>query len=131
MAHRVAGIAAVNLRRRLGLADDGYVDAFTALQRADLVVMGQPMPGLFGAYLPAGPGRHGGILLNSTMSEATIRHTAAHELGHDTMRPRQLPVGRPRFVRRGRRTAVDRARRSRQRRSPPGFSCRSGRSRRS
>lgn len=86
MAHRVAAIAAANLRRTLELAEDTYVDAFTALRRSGLMVMAQPMPGLFGGYLPAAPGRHGGILLNSrARDEATIRHTAAHELGHAAM----------------------------------------------
>jgi hypothetical protein len=82
MAHRVAGIAAANLRRRLDLAEDGYVDVFAALTRCGLLVSGQDMPSLFGMYYPPGPNRYGGICLNSTMGEATIRHTAAHELGH-------------------------------------------------
>ncbi|MDG4750274.1 ImmA/IrrE family metallo-endopeptidase [Micromonospora sp. WMMD718] len=85
MAHRVAGIAAANLRRRLGLSEDEYVDAFEALELSGLMVMGQDMPNLFGAFVPPQPGRHGGILLNSRMSEATIRHSAAHELGHAEM----------------------------------------------
>ena len=82
MAHRVAGIAAANLRSRLGLPEDRYVDVFSALRRCGLMVSGQDMPTLFGMYLPPRPGRHGGIFLNSAMGEATIRHTAAHELGH-------------------------------------------------
>lgn len=82
IAHRVAGIAAANLRRRLNLSEDGYVDAFTALARCGLVVSGQDMPRLFGMYYPPGPTRYGGICLNSTMGQTTIRHTAAHELGH-------------------------------------------------
>ncbi|GAB1644180.1 ImmA/IrrE family metallo-endopeptidase [Krasilnikovia sp. MM14-A1259] len=82
IAHRVASIAAANLRQRLGLPEDGYVDLFAALRRSGLMVAGDEMPSLFGAYFPAGPGRNAGILLNSTMSEATIRHTGAHELGH-------------------------------------------------
>lgn len=82
MAHRVAGIAAANLRCRLDLPEDGYVDVFTALARCGLLVSGQDMPSLFGMYCPPGANRYGGIVLNSTMSEATIRHTAAHELGH-------------------------------------------------
>ena len=47
-----------------------------------LTVAAQDMPSLFGMYYPPGPNRRGGILLNSTMGEATIRHTASHELGH-------------------------------------------------
>jgi hypothetical protein len=82
IAHRVAAIAAANLRGRLGVPEDGYVDVFAALRRCGLTVVGQDMPSLFGAYLPPRPGRYGGIFLNSTMGETTIRHTAAHELGH-------------------------------------------------
>ncbi|WBB93349.1 ImmA/IrrE family metallo-endopeptidase [Verrucosispora sp. WMMC514] len=82
MAHRVAGIAAANLRRRLDLPEDRYVDVFAALRSCGLMVAGQDMPSLFGMYFPPGPSQHGGIFLNSAMSEATIRHTAAHELGH-------------------------------------------------
>lgn len=85
VAHRVAGIAAANLRGRLGLPEDQYVDAFAALDSCGLMVLAEPMPRLFGHYIPPGPKRHGGILLNSTMDEATIRHTAAHELGHAEM----------------------------------------------
>jgi hypothetical protein len=82
IAHRVASIAAATLRHRLSLREDGYVDVLAGLRRCGLAVSGQDMPSLFGAYIPAGPGSHGGILLNTTMGEATIRHTAAHELGH-------------------------------------------------
>jgi hypothetical protein len=82
VAHRVAGIAAANLRRRLDLPEDRYVDAFAALTRCGLMVTGQDMPSLFGWYFPPQPGRYGGIVLNSRLDEATIRHSAAHELGH-------------------------------------------------
>ncbi|GIE90736.1 ImmA/IrrE family metallo-endopeptidase [Actinoplanes regularis] len=82
MAHRTASIAAANLRRRLGVSEDSYIDVFAALRRCGLAVMGQNMPNLFGVYLPAGSGRHGGIFLNAAMGEATLRHTAAHEIGH-------------------------------------------------
>lgn len=82
VAHRVASIAAANLRRRLDLPEDDYVEVFEGLRRCGLAVMGQDMPSLFGVYLPASPQRPGGICLNTTMGEATIRHTAAHELGH-------------------------------------------------
>ena len=82
MAHRTASIAAANLLRRLGMPEEGYVDVFEALRRTGLGVMGKDLPSLFGMYLPAQADRHAGILLNSTMGEATIRHTAGHELGH-------------------------------------------------
>lgn len=82
MAQRTAGIAAANLRRRLGICEDSYIDVFEALRRCGLAVHGDDQPGLFGLYFPAMSDRYGGIFLNSTMSEATIRHTAGHELGH-------------------------------------------------
>jgi hypothetical protein len=85
VAHRMAAIAASNLRNRLRLTGDEFVDVFAALKASGLLVMGQNMPSLFGAYLPPGPERHDGILLNSEMSETTIRHSAAHELGHAEM----------------------------------------------
>jgi hypothetical protein len=82
IAHRTAAIAAATLRNRLGLPDDRHVDVFTALRRCGLAVSAQDMPSLFGVYLPARSDAHGGILLNSIMGEATMRHTGAHELGH-------------------------------------------------
>lgn len=85
VAHRMAAIAASNLRNRLGLAEDGFVDVFAALRASGLTVVGRPMSELFGMYLPSQPGRDTGILLNSRMSETTIRHSAAHELGHAEM----------------------------------------------
>jgi hypothetical protein len=85
MAHRVAGIAATHLQRDLGLRDGEYVDVMASMRFADLAVMAQPMPRLFGVYLPPTSERNGGILLNSGLDEATIRHTAAHEWGHHTM----------------------------------------------
>ncbi len=82
MAHRTASIAAANLLRRLDMAEDSYVDVFEALRRSGLGVLGQDLPSLFGMYFPAQPNGYAGIWLNSTMGEATIRHTAGHELGH-------------------------------------------------
>lgn len=84
-AHRVAGIAATHLQRDLGLPDGEYVDVMAAMASTDLAVMAQPMPRLFGVYLPPTSERNGGILLNSGLDEATIRHTAAHEWGHHTL----------------------------------------------
>lgn len=90
MAHRTAGIAATNLLGRLDLPEDQYVDVFTALRRSGLGVCGEPSPTLFGYYVPPqASAAYGGIFLNSTMSEATIRHTAAHELGHAEFGHRQ------------------------------------------
>lgn len=84
-AHRIAGIAATHLYLDLGLAEGDYVDIISAFKSIDLVVMGQPMPRLFGVYLPATDHAVGGILLNSGLDETTIRHTAAHEWGHHVM----------------------------------------------
>src|SRR5262245_19801211 len=81
-AHRVAGIQAVHAHRDLGLPEDGYVDVFAGVQQLDVAVMAQPMPQLFGCYLPAGEGSPSGILLNSGLDETTLRHSAAHEIGH-------------------------------------------------
>lgn len=85
-AHRIAGIAATNLHQDLRLPDDEYVEILSAIARVDLEVMAQPMPRLFGVYLPPSPRHGGGILLNSRLDEATIRHTAAHEWGHHALR---------------------------------------------
>lgn len=43
--------------------------------------MWKPMPGLFGAYL-ANPDSDPGILVNSRLTRAVRRQSAAHELGH-------------------------------------------------
>lgn len=80
-AHRVAQVAAVHAQEELGVRRDGYVDVFAAIRRADVPVMFREMSDHFGTYIsPATSGP--GILLNSGLAMPTIRHTAAHELGH-------------------------------------------------
>jgi Zn-dependent peptidase ImmA (M78 family) len=57
------------------------VDVFAAIRRADVPLMFHEMTDHFGTYIsPATSGP--GILLNSGLAMPTIRHTAAHELGH-------------------------------------------------
>ncbi|MFE9115733.1 ImmA/IrrE family metallo-endopeptidase [Streptomyces collinus] len=81
VAHRIAGIAAAQAHRDLGIDRTRYVPVHQALKRAELVGMAQPMPRLFGVYVsPADNGP--AILLNANLNIVTQRHTAAHELGH-------------------------------------------------
>lgn len=64
---------------------DSYVDVVAAIRRADIALMFREMPGHFGTYIS--PATHGpGILINSSLSMPTVRHTAAHELGHHQLR---------------------------------------------
>ncbi|MFK4122481.1 ImmA/IrrE family metallo-endopeptidase [Streptomyces longwoodensis] len=87
VAHRIAGIAAAQAHRDLGIDRTRYVPVHQALKRADLVGMAQPMPRLFGVYLsPADKGP--AVLLNANLNIVTQRHTAAHELGHHQLRHR-------------------------------------------
>ncbi|MET7297276.1 ImmA/IrrE family metallo-endopeptidase [Streptomyces griseoloalbus] len=87
VAHRIAGIAAAQAHRDLGIDRTRYVPVHQALKRADLVGMAQPMPRLFGVYLsPADKGP--AVLLNANLNIITQRHTAAHELGHHQLRHR-------------------------------------------
>ncbi|RYJ30698.1 hypothetical protein CU044_1041 [Streptomyces sp. L-9-10] len=81
MAHRIAGIAAVQAHRDLAVDRSGYVPVHAALRTAGLDAMARPMPRLFGVYFSPhdeGPA----VLLNSGLDVITQRHTAAHELGH-------------------------------------------------
>ena len=80
-AHRVAQLVAIHAQEELGVSREAYVDVFAAIRRADIALMLEALPGHFGTYIsPVGGGP--GILVNSTLSLAAIRHTAAHELGH-------------------------------------------------
>src|SRR5258708_6822820 len=81
-AHKVAFTAAARAHAKYGIDVRDRVDVFAALQRAGIDVIGQPMPRLFGFYMASEAFGGPAVLLNSRMSEATIRHTAAHELGH-------------------------------------------------
>ncbi|MFE2246181.1 ImmA/IrrE family metallo-endopeptidase [Streptomyces lavendulae] len=80
-AHRIAGIAAVQAHRDLGIDRTRYVQVHKALKVAGVAGMAQPMPRLFGVYVS--PSDNGpAVLLNADLDIVTQRHTAAHELGH-------------------------------------------------
>jgi Zn-dependent peptidase ImmA (M78 family) len=81
-AHRIAHMAAAQAFRRLSVDITGVnVDVFEAIKSSQTVLMFQPMPRLFGAYL-AEEGSTPGIIINSGLPRGARRHTAAHELGH-------------------------------------------------
>ena len=81
VAHRMTMMVANQTHRDSGVARDDYVDVFAALQAVGVCCIAKPSRRLAGAY--AAP-EHGGpvVLLNSNLDEMTMRHTAAHELGH-------------------------------------------------
>jgi Zn-dependent peptidase ImmA (M78 family) len=84
-AHQVALLAAAHAHGDLGIPTDGYIDVFAAIRAAGVPLIARPMKRLFGAYLgeaDCGPG----IVLNSDLRIAELRHTAAHELGHHRRR---------------------------------------------
>lgn len=82
LAHRIAGMAAVQAHQDLEIDRSTYVPVYRALQAASLVGLARPMDRLFGMYFAPGKGQRAGVLLNATLPVITQRHTAAHELGH-------------------------------------------------
>jgi Zn-dependent peptidase ImmA (M78 family) len=81
VAHRMTMMVANQAHRDTGVARDEYVDIFAALQAAGVCCLAKPLRGLAGAY--AAPELGGPVvLLSSGLDEMTMRHTAAHELGH-------------------------------------------------
>lgn len=77
----MAMMVANQAHRDTGAARDEYVDIFAALQAAGVCCVAKPLRGLAGAY--AAPEVGGPVvLLSSGLDEMTMRHTAAHELGH-------------------------------------------------
>ena len=84
VAHRVASIAAVHAHRDYGVDRSGYVDVFTTIEAAGIDCMAQPLPRLLGMYVAPEDGGPA-ILVNSGQDEIGIRHSAAHELGHDAL----------------------------------------------
>ena len=87
-AVRAGTQAAARLHQRLDLRTTvetrgGSVDVFGAIQTLDLPLLLRPLKGLLGAYLndPAP-----GVLITTQRPMAIQRFTAAHELGHFTMR---------------------------------------------
>lgn len=81
-AHRTAMIRATQAHHELGVDPSGYVDVYQALHRAKVMLMAQPMPGLFGIYLPATAISNAGVMVNSERDDIAQRHSAAHEIGH-------------------------------------------------
>jgi Zn-dependent peptidase ImmA (M78 family) len=81
VAHRMAMMAANQTHRDVGVARDDYIDVFAALEAIGVCCVAQPLRGLAGAY--AAPEADGpAVILSSRLDEITMRHTAAHELGH-------------------------------------------------
>ncbi|HXZ02058.1 MAG TPA: ImmA/IrrE family metallo-endopeptidase [Stellaceae bacterium] len=81
-------MAAARLHRQLDLrkqidARGGNVDVFGAIQTVDLPLLLRPLQGLLGAYLsdPAP-----GVLVTTQRPMSIQRFTAAHELGHFSLR---------------------------------------------
>ncbi|MFI9780521.1 ImmA/IrrE family metallo-endopeptidase [Streptomyces sp. NPDC051956] len=81
-AHGVAMIAAAQAHEALGVGVDDYIDVFAALRQAGVEVVGQDLGGLLGLYVDASVGGLPGCLVNTGLEEVSMRHTAAHELGH-------------------------------------------------
>jgi Zn-dependent peptidase ImmA (M78 family) len=81
VAHRMAMLVANQAHRDTGVARDEYVDVFAALRAAGVCCLAKPLHNMAGAY--AAPELGGPVvLLSSNLDEITMRHTAAHELGH-------------------------------------------------
>lgn len=81
-AHRLANVAAAQAHHDLEVDTSRWrIDVTAAIARADVLLLWRPLPRLFGAYLNE-PGDRPGMLVNSQLSFAVGRHTAAHELGH-------------------------------------------------
>ena len=81
-------MAGARLHQRLGFRKDieargGNVDVFRAIHTLDLPLLLRPLQGLLGAYL-SGPAA--GVLVTTQRPMSIQRFTAAHELGHFTMR---------------------------------------------
>ncbi|MHA4815845.1 ImmA/IrrE family metallo-endopeptidase [Streptomyces aculeolatus] len=83
-AHRIAMLAASRAHRDYQVPTSEYVDVFAAMKAAGLTVMAKPMPRLFGFYF-APKDRGPAALVNASLDEVTLRHTAAHELGHHVL----------------------------------------------
>jgi IrrE N-terminal-like domain len=91
MANRLGHIAATKAHSRLGVPVSAYpVNVSKAIDDAGLTLMRRPMPRLFGIYIEANGNR--GVMVNSIMTRATRRHTAAHELGHHEFEHRPDPA---------------------------------------
>lgn len=81
-AHRAAQIAAAQAHHDLGIdPSQGWVDIAASIASANTLLFWRPLPRVFGAYINE-PGARPGIIVNSRLSPAVRRYTAAHELGH-------------------------------------------------
>lgn len=87
-AVRAGTMAGARLQRQLGFrsvveAHGGNIDVFAAIQRIDLPLLLRPLQNLLGAFLnnPAA-----GVLVTTQRPMSIQRFTAAHELGHFSMR---------------------------------------------
>lgn len=81
IANATAMMRARQVHRDLDVDRTAYVDVFAALRTAGVDCQARPMPKLFGLYF--GPNDNGpAVLLNASLDEISLRHTAAHELGH-------------------------------------------------
>jgi Zn-dependent peptidase ImmA (M78 family) len=81
-------MAAARLHQKLGLRKDieangGNVDAFGAIHAVDLPLLLRPLQGLLGVYLNEPTP---GVLVTTQRPMSIQRFTAAHELGHFSMR---------------------------------------------
>lgn len=91
MANRLGHIAATKAHGRLAVDVGEYpVNVSKAIDTAGLSLMRRPLPRLFGVYIEANGNR--GVMVNSIMTRATRRHTAAHELGHHEFEHRPDPA---------------------------------------
>lgn len=91
MANRLGHIAATKAHSRLGVDVSAYpVNVSKAIDDAGLALMRRPMPRLFGVYIEANGNR--GVMVNSIMTRASRRQTAAHELGHHEFEHRPDPA---------------------------------------
>src|SRR5690348_16090750 len=87
-AVRAGTMAAARLHRQLGSRKDieasgGNVDVFRAIYALDLPLLLRPLHGLLGAYLNEPTP---GVLVTTQRPMSIQRFTAAHELGHCSMR---------------------------------------------
>jgi Zn-dependent peptidase ImmA (M78 family) len=81
-------MAAARLHQKLGLRKDieatgGNVDVFSAIHAVDLTLLLRPLQGLLGVYLNEPTP---GVLVTTQRPMSIQRFTAAHELGHFSMR---------------------------------------------
>lgn len=85
-AHAVANMATAQARHAWNVAATSpRVDVVDAVRRAQVQLMWQPMPTIFGAYVNE-PRSRPGILINSGLPVTAQRYTTAHELGHHWLR---------------------------------------------